>query len=291
MSRVGKLKRHRESLADIREIMNSMKSLAYMETRKLGKRVEAQRTIVDAIEQAATDLLSFHPAIRPRTPSAAEVHIVIGTERGFCGDFNEKLARHERSGETSASPSILLAVGSKLHARLEGANRGSPLRDVVFIDGASVVEEVEPVLERIVAELESIRGKHGVPDVSAIYHRDQTDVSVKRLLPPFQARETAPDGGRAHAPCLNLRPDELIVDLTEHYLLASLHEILYASLLYENQNRTAHLGLAVKHLDHKLAELAHKANALRQEEITEEIEVILLSAADLMEPGLSEAEA
>jgi F-type H+-transporting ATPase subunit gamma len=290
MSRVGKLKRHRESLADIREIMNSMKSLAYMETRKLGQRVEAQRRIVEAIEQAATDLLSFHPAIVPRTPSAVHVRIVIGTERGFCGDFNEKLARYERTGTPSATASITLAVGSKLHARLEGTNADSPPPWVVFIDGASVVEEVDPVLERIVAELESLRGEHGVLDVSAIYHRNEADVSSRRLLPPFEARETAPPGTRAHAPCLNLRPDELMVDLTEHYVLASLHEILYASLLYENQHRTAHLGLAVKHLDRKLAELVHKANALRQEEITEEIEVILLSAANLMEPDVSEAE-
>jgi F-type H+-transporting ATPase subunit gamma len=290
MSRVGKLKRHRESLADIREIMNSMKSLAYMETRKLGHRVEAQRTIVEAIEQAATDLLSFHPAILPRTPSATRVHIVIGTERGFCGEFNERLARHEHTDETSASPSITLAVGSKLHARLQGPGASSPPHRVVFVDGASVVEEVEPVLERIVTELESLRNEHGVLDVTAVYHRNQADVSSKRLLPPFEAREPPSTRRHAHEPCLNLRPDELIADLTEHYVLASLHEILYASLLYENQHRTAHLGLAVKHLDRKLTELVHKANALRQEEITEEIEVILLSSADLVEPERSATE-
>jgi len=37
---------------------------------------------------------------------------------------------------------------------------------------------------------------------------------------------------------------------------------------------------AVKHLDDKSEELSRQCNALRQEEIIEEIEVILLSSSD-----------
>ncbi len=69
----------------------------------------------------------------------------------------------------------------------------------------------------------------------------------------------------------------------DHYLFAALHEILYASLNAENHQRVAHLEGAVKHLDDESAELARQCNALRQEEIIEEIEVILLSAASLGE--------
>jgi F-type H+-transporting ATPase subunit gamma len=39
----------------------------------------------------------------------------------------------------------------------------------------------------------------------------------------------------------------------------------------------------VQHLDDKSANLLHQSNALRQEEIIEEIEVILLSASSLDE--------
>ena len=39
----------------------------------------------------------------------------------------------------------------------------------------------------------------------------------------------------------------------------------------------------MQHLDDKSANLLHKSNALRQEEIIEEIEVILLSASSLDE--------
>jgi F-type H+-transporting ATPase subunit gamma len=280
MSRAGKLERHRRSLAEIREIMSSMKSLAYMETRKLGQKGIAQRRLVEGIESAAEDLLYFYPSILPSAAPAAEVRIVVGTERGFCGDLNASLARHISAEPDSPSAATILAIGHKLHTRLEDE---SSERALVLLDGANVLEEVPAVLERIVSELESIRSLHGALDVRAVYYRDETEIAERKLLPPFDVPEQAPPK-LTHPPSLNLRPADLLVELTDHYLLASLHEVLYASLLNENQQRVTHLGLSVKHLDGKLADIRHRGNALRQEEITEEIEVILLSSADLMEP-------
>ena len=64
---------------------------------------------------------------------------------------------------------------------------------------------------------------------------------------------------------------------------AALHEMLYSSLMAENHHRVAHLEGAVRHLDSEATKLAHRCNTLRQEEIIEEIEVILLSALDISE--------
>jgi F-type H+-transporting ATPase subunit gamma len=72
-----------------------------------------------------------------------------------------------------------------------------------------------------------------------------------------------------------------MIQLSDHYLFAALNEILYSSLMAENQRRVRHLDGAVDHLDARSAELARQSNARRQEEIIEEIEVILLSAASL----------
>jgi F-type H+-transporting ATPase subunit gamma len=57
--------------------------------------------------------------------------------------------------------------------------------------------------------------------------------------------------------------------------------MLYTSLMIENRFRVTHLEGAVKHLDDESAQLERRCNALRQEEIIEEIEEIMLSAASL----------
>jgi len=84
-----------------------------------------------------------------------------------------------------------------------------------------------------------------------------------------------------HAPVLNLAPKPFLAELTDHYLFAALHEMLYSSLMTENLLRMTHLEGVVKHLDDESEDLARKCNALRQEEIIEEIEVILLGASDI----------
>jgi len=84
-----------------------------------------------------------------------------------------------------------------------------------------------------------------------------------------------------HPPLLNLPPEAFLLDLTDHYLFAALHQMLYTSLMQENRRRMNHLEGAVRHLDEESSDLARQCNALRQEEIIEEIEVILLSAASI----------
>ena len=56
---------------------------------------------------------------------------------------------------------------------------------------------------------------------------------------------------------------------------------LFESLMAENQRRVQHLDQAGHHLEQRMEELGKRRNMLRQEEIIEEIEVILLSAASL----------
>jgi F-type H+-transporting ATPase subunit gamma len=79
-------------------------------------------------------------------------------------------------------------------------------------------------------------------------------------------------------PMLNLSATRLFIDLTENYLFTALHRVLYDSLMSENQSRVQHLENAVNHLDDKTSDLQRQVNALRQEEIIEEIEVILLNS-------------
>lgn len=269
------LERHRHSLAEIREIMNAMKTLAYMETRKLTRFMAAQQAVVQNIEDMAADLLGFHPTALPDTQQTTPVYLLIGTERGFCGNFNHTLLHYLESAlqEQAADKPVLVAVGRKLHTALAGDARTAAL-----IDGASVVEELPALLGRLADELTGLQNRHGVISLFCIHH-DNAGLAMQQLLPPFRhLLQRTPQF--SHPPLLHQSPRELLVELTEHYLFAALNRVLYTSLMMENQQRVAHLERAVKHLDDEAADLAQQCNALRQEEIIEEIEVILLSAAN-----------
>ncbi len=279
MTRRRKLEHHRQNLAEIRDIMNSMKTLAYMETRKLTRFLDAQQAVVHGIEDVATDLLSFYPEAMPEAKETLPVYILIGTERGFCGDFNHALLKHLESAlqEQSQSNPVLIAIGRKLYTLLEMDER-----IVAQINGASLVEEVASVLIQVVSELSSLQEQHRMLTVYGLYRGGDEGMIVKILLPPFQhLPHQAPPF--PHPPILHQTPQEFLTELTDYYLFAALHEMLYTSLMAENHQRVVHLEGAVKHLDDQSAGLAQQCNALRQAEIIEEIEVILLSAASLDE--------
>ena len=283
MSRRRQLEEHRLNLGEIRDIMNSMKTLAYMETRKLTRFIATQQQVVNSIETVASDLLFFYPELVPAPSGAAPVYLLIGSERGFCGDFNHRLlAQLDELYEPTADhrPNVI-AVGHKLCTLLEGDSR-----ILTALDGAGVVEEVTALLNRLASELTHYNPR----DLSLIclFHQSNEQLLAKPLLPPFLDRmETTGDRTApfSHPPQLQLPPDEFFLQLTEQYLFAVLHEILYTSLMTENHYRLGHLEGAVKHLDEESSELIRVCNDLRQEEITEEIEVILLSADNLAVAG------
>ena len=129
----------------------------------------------------------------------------------------------------------------------------------------------------LIAALALLQAQHGSLDLLVFHHDpDNQEVTVSAVLPPFERyRDAAPRFG--HAPLTQLSPQAFFRALLDHYLYSVLHEILYVSLMAENLQRVRHLEGAVRHLDEKSTALLRACNALRQEEIIEEIEVILLS--------------
>jgi F-type H+-transporting ATPase subunit gamma len=276
MSERRTLETHRRSLGEIREIVSSMKSLAYIETRRLARRLAAQRAVLATVTAAGNEVLAYHPsaALQPSRDGPLECVVVVGSERGFCGDLNHALVRYIDALPPAEHGRArrLIAVGHKLCSLLDG-----DVRVVASVDGPGSVEEVGAALNRIVAALDRLEPARGVTTLAAVYHASRDEIVARTLLPAFQSdgQASAPKG---IAPVLNLEPDSLLLELTDQHLFAALHEILFAALAAENHRRIEHLEGAVRHLDDRVSRLGRRLNALRQEEIIEEIEVILLSA-------------
>ena len=280
MSHRRELEKHRHKLGEIREMMDAMKTMAYMETHKLVHFLDAQIAVVDTIERVATDFVSYYPEALPKYSKALDVYLLVGSERGFCGNFNTTLMESYKL-EVINNPireSVQIAVGRKLHTTFDDRDRGDKM---ISIDGANVVEEVDIVLGQVIDTLAELQKKHKILSLSVLYHGgDERKVLIEKLLPPFEQYK-ANRKNQGYAPLINIPADELLLELSEHYLFAALYKILYISLMAENHSRVEHLENAVKKLDEKLSQLVSQENRVRQEEIIEEIEIILISADNL----------
>jgi F-type H+-transporting ATPase subunit gamma len=280
MSRRREIARRLEALSDIAGIMSAMKGLALMEVRILTDFLASQQRMVAGIEAAAADFLATHDEFASPSGPGQELCVLVGSEQGFCGDFNESLlARMEVLCLQKDAPPRWLVVGRRLASRIGE-------RDCVelALPGATVAEEVPAVLLRLTRDLSRLLAR---PDLagfglSALYHCAATGyIRLRRLLP---LRDLPPPERQHLYPAeLNLPPETFLRGLAGHYLHAALNEVLYSSLMAENRQRQVHMDSALQRLDEDSARLKLTYNIQRQEEITEEIEVILLSADMLHE--------
>jgi F-type H+-transporting ATPase subunit gamma len=274
MSLSRELQLHIAQLKEIRSILNSMKILAFMETHKLQRFKTMQGLAVANIERTALDFLDFYPGLAAAEHNVAHVCILLGSERGFCGDFNESLI----NAIAAQACTGIIGIGSRLNNRLEGI----ATEVIATLEGANVAEEVPAVINRLVDAISALHGKSSTAlQLTVVYHDNaSSQVSQRQVFPPFaQPNQETPHYG--HPPVLNLEPGEFFTDLIDHYLFAVLHEIFYISLMAENNSRLQHLEGAVNHLDDETVRLQRKSQIYRQEEITEEIEVILLNTENL----------
>jgi len=260
------------SLGEIRNIMNSMKMIAYMETRKLARFLSIQQRMVADIEEMAGDLLAHFAAVGPPPAPARRAAVLLGTERGFCGDFNDSLVRWLDASGSGLAPGSVIAVGRRLGIRLADEPRVQGA-----IEGAAASEDVPAVLDTLVQAIAPLQQHPGGVALTVVYHgHDPRGLRERQLFPPFADRPQ-PKRRYGHPPLLNVAPQRLFAALLDQYLFAVLHATLYESLMAENEHRVQHLDAAIRHLDDRRAELARLGRVLRQEEIIEEIEVILLS--------------
>ena len=255
--------------------MDAMKNLAVLETHKLNKLLDKQNTLIEDLDKIAEDFLGFYPYPFSNDDKATDCLILFGSERGFNGDFNEALIEYlDRHLESIDNPDyLLIPIGNKLFSRLRDNTHVS-----AFIEGPDVAEEVNSILNTLLTHINDLQSKYPELNITALYHDAESDVVISRqLMPPF-IYKSGKQATYPFPPLLNLSPKDYLSELLDRYLFVILQEIIYNSLMAENHKRIQHMDGAVQKLDEKTGELARQYHIHRQEEITEEIEVILLNS-------------
>ncbi|HEY0720331.1 MAG TPA: F0F1 ATP synthase subunit gamma, partial [Gammaproteobacteria bacterium] len=87
MGRYRTLENHLKQLRELQSIIASMKTLAQLELHKLGAFTPTQHAMADGLQQMADDFLHFYPQGSAHA-AGTTVWLLLGSERGFCGDFN-----------------------------------------------------------------------------------------------------------------------------------------------------------------------------------------------------------
>lgn len=253
-----------------------MKNLSLMEIKKVSAFSQEQAKALTAMEMAGADFINFHPDLRKEIKSdAAAVYILLGSERGFCGAFNENLlAAYENyaAQKKSVKEHHLVLVGDKLAAKAPAQKL-----PVKTIAGATTAEEIPNV---ILALLKNIGTTHYSSWV-VIYNEMQNSSMITKTFHLSEQLKFSEQSKFTSPPLLYLEPKTFFVEFLNQYILAALYQIFYQSFNAEHQQRYRHTDGAIKWLEKAVAKVLLRFNEIRQEEITETIEEIMLSIETL----------
>jgi len=283
MSKKADLRRRFDALEEIKGIMSAMKNLSLLEISKLNRLATAQRQTAAGVEEAVSDFLSFHPVPAGAAPSEMKhrLYLLIGSERGFCGGFNEMVLQRLqllRRGDHKRTEATLIIVGSRLASKVP-----ADLRVGLSLPGPAAPEEVPETITEAARHLGTMQQELPAlePRFLTIIHNQESESGLEtRVVEPFVRFVRAEARRYSDPPLLQIPSRDLMVLLADHYLLAALYDIFYSSLMAEHRQRVRHMENAIRHLEKAVTRLGHHVNLLRQEEITEELEVIMLSAIE-----------
>lgn len=279
------LSRRSRTLGSIRGIVRTMKTMAAINATPY--------------EQAAIAIEAYHATIRRGfaafayrmggqelpDPGAVQQRVLVafGSDHGFCGNYNELVARHAaqqcelRAGDPRRR--TVLCVGARMQTALGEHGIAS---DRVLTPPASV-EGIGRLAGELVTHI--VRASRGGPlaglGVTLVYtqraeHGSRAVVALP-LLPLAPELLLAPRRWPSRSlPDFAIAPPVLLAALVRNHIFASVFRAAAEAIVTENAARLALMQQAEQSVDDRLDSVRREISGVRQDEITNELMDIVI---------------
>lgn len=280
MLTLQELNRQIQSAEELRSVVTTMKNLAAVNIRQYQRAVESLGDYAATIEDGLHVALRSGPGIPVRAGGSTEASrgaIVIGSDQGMVGDFNERIARFaiERlTGAGGSDGAPLMVAGFKAAAVL--ASEGFDTEEVLPLPG-SVEGVVEPV-GRLLVTVEEWRRAKAVEEITIFYNESREGAAYRprsvRLSPVdtvwLEELRDRQWSSRT-LPIHTMDRLHLLSRLLREYIFVVVYRAFAESLASENATRLASMQAAERNIEERLDELGERYNYRRQSAITAEM--------------------
>ncbi|NLO06674.1 MAG: F0F1 ATP synthase subunit gamma [candidate division WS1 bacterium] len=265
----------------LQSVVSTMKSLAAVSIQQLEGVIrsidEYNRTVELGLQIALRNRPRRVQIVRPVLSDALGA-VIIGSDQGMCGQFNEDIVSHavedmQQVGVEGAARAIL-AVGARTVAHLELA--GLTLDDLLATPASPGT--ISPLVQQIAMQIERWQTERGFDRIFLYYnHRVSAGryrPSAHRLLPMDAAWLERIAGRRwptKMLPQIAMPWRPLISELIQQHILVVLNRVIVHSMMSEHTARMQSMQAAEQNIDERLEELRNRFRQTRQTAITAEL--------------------
>ena len=278
MDTLESLSKALETTGDIQSIVRTMKALSAVSIRQYERAEAAMADYARTVDLGLAALLRQRREAGLGLPAGGggtgrEGLIVIGSDRGLCGRYNDTIIRFANSRLDGRS-ALLSVVGARVAARMEADGRRA---DALHALPGSV-EGVARLVQSLILGIDRWTRLHGVGQVSLVHNRREGRVTAQpqahRLLPlPENHLRELSDAewpGRS-LPGFRMDPDRLLSWLVQQRLFVVIYRAMTEALASEHASRLAAMQAAERNIDERREDLRRLYRVRRQETITREL--------------------
>ncbi|WP_296643383.1 F0F1 ATP synthase subunit gamma [Roseinatronobacter sp.] len=268
-----------ETAEDIHAIVRTMKALSAASIRQFEQAEEALGDYARTVDLGLTALMQDRHARGlplPRTGaegSSRTALIVIGSERGLCGRYNETVANHALE-QIDGRDTLLAVIGLRAAARLEAAGHQV---DTLFTPPGTAAGLYD-LVQSVIVQSDKWQRENGIGRIRVVHNRREgrtLSKSVDRQLLPLpdaylESLLNAPWPGPG-LPFFRMSPPALLSWLVQQRLFVVLYRALAEALASEHATRLAAMQGAERNIEERREGLMQDYRVKRQETITREL--------------------
>ncbi len=267
-----------ETAGDIQSIVRTMKALSSVSIRQYEHAEAAMADYSHTVELGLMALLRQRMGAGLPLPGAErgtgrQAMIVIGSDRGLCGGYNDKITRFALS-RMSDGPMVLGVIGARVMARLEADGRRA---DAVHPLPGSV-EGLTLLVQAVIVEIDRWTRTEGVGEVWLLHNRRDGRTTAKpqahRVLPlptTYLHKLADTDWPGSSLPLFRMDPERLMSWLVQQRLFVVIYRALAEALASEHASRLAAMQAAERNIEERRDNLRALYRLRRQETITREL--------------------
>ena len=265
----------------LQSVVSTMKTLAAVSIQQL------EGVVRSIDEYNRTVELGLHVALRNRPEGVALIEptlsdalgvVILGSDQGMCGQFNEDVVSHAVDDMlqvgVEGSERAILAVGARTTTQIEA--RGMSVDD--YLGTPASAGAIAPVVEQIALQIQRWRSERGFDRIFIYYNQrvstGRYSPTTHRLLPIDQAwleRIAGRQWPTKILPQIQMNWRELLSELLQQHILVVLYRAAVHSMMSEHTARMQSMQAAEQNIDERLEELRSNFRQTRQTAITAEL--------------------
>lgn len=261
-----------ETVHKLEAVIKAMRGIAASRVQEANQHLQNVRTYAETIGGGISQVLSRVPPSEDAVGGKGHGVIVFAAEQGFAGAFTDRV--FDKLDAEFGQSAVLFVVGDRGIPEAEERRRNVAWSAPMAAQPAQALGLATRLTDQVFEALAS----GAFSALSVIYSEPaagQTNICLERLI-PFDFGRFPQD--RSADVMLSLPPATMLDSLVQEYVFAQLAQAALLSFAAENEARMRAMIAAQDNTSDTLAQMVGTARQLRQDEITEEILELAVSA-------------